>query len=165
MPGVPFPMAMKWAIVYHKKGGARFLDLVRIYGDATWDHHPFATINLDNPLVLLSNSPKDLRERPSHLARACDLLPSPELYLFMAHVENHIIKNGFFKPPGRGLLYVTKHYDQNITDSTEQILAIDFDDALTPTGLINFDFGNTGGTDTGEVITHEFRQEETGIPG
>lgn len=164
MPGVPFPMALKWAISYHKKGGARFLDVVRIYADATWDHHPMASINLDHPFMLLSDSPKDLKVRPSHMAQATDLLPSPELYLFMGEVENYIVANGLFKPPGRGILFVLPFADEKDSSSPRRVIPIDYDDAITSTGLIAFDYSQQG-SNTREVIADDFngRKETTSL--
>jgi hypothetical protein len=138
MSGVPFPMISKWAFAYHRKGLCRHLDLVRVYADSTFDQLPYASINLDHPIVLLK--PEGLKERPSHVALACDLFPEPDLYTFLAAVENHIAAAQLWEIE-EGQLYVLTSMERG--DSPRRVIPIDYEHALGKFGGINFEPVNT----------------------
>lgn len=141
MPGVPFPMVSKWAFAYQRKGPCRYLDLVRVYADTSFDKHPYASINLDHPIELLK--PDGVKWRPSDLALACDLFPEPDLYPFLAAIENHIVAAKLWQLES-GILFVLKSLERG--DSPNRIIAIDYAEALGPFGGISFAALNTQST-------------------
>lgn len=66
--------------------------MIEVFADGSFNNYPYASINLDAPLVLLNPSHQDNNPtRPSNIAQACDLLPDPIAYGLMKLVEEHII--------------------------------------------------------------------------
>lgn len=60
---------------------ARYLHMIQLYADGSLGARPYASINLDAPLILLNPThPQSNRTRPSNIAQACDLLPAMECY-------------------------------------------------------------------------------------
>lgn len=88
------PMFSKWACIFSAKGGARYLDMVKLYADGSMDKWPSGSICLDAPLVLLNpESAKNNPTRPSNIAQACDLFTDPICYQILRLVEEHIVTN------------------------------------------------------------------------
>ena len=92
MQKLQLPLLSKWACIFSIKGRARHLDMVEMFADGSFNNYPYASINLDAPLVLLNPSHEDNNAtRPSNIAQACDLLSDQESYGLLRLVEEHII--------------------------------------------------------------------------
>lgn len=128
MSRLKLPLLNKWACIYSVKGGARCLDMIEIFGDGSFRRFPYATINLDSPLVLLNpESDRNNPTRPSNIARACDLLPDPQAYGLLRLAEEHIIEGELHRPTD-ALFFTIAVMDGQY--SPTQINVLEFSEAM-----------------------------------
>jgi len=99
MDAIELPALTRYLCLYSRKGRARYLDMHRIYIDGSFDDFAFASINLDDPIVLLDpQHSKASSIRPYELAKACDLFIDECCYRLLKLTEDEILRRNLFDP-------------------------------------------------------------------
>jgi hypothetical protein len=129
MPLIALPLLSKWSCLFIAEGRARYLHMIQLYADGSLGARPYASINLDAPLILLNPThPQSNRTRPSNIAQACDLLPAMECYRLLQLVEEDIIKRDLSKAISP-VFYIPSVLDEQYMPTA--LLALDYGEALS----------------------------------